>query len=87
MPPILPFWFKQRQCKAEPVGEDNLLRLTGPNLREAFVRIHKDDKGLWGGSLRFEAEGEDVASTPHELDNPQEAWKAAFELYRNHVIV
>ena len=29
MEPNWPFWFKQRQCKAESVGE-NMLRVTGP---------------------------------------------------------
>ena len=26
MQPIFPFWFKQRQCKAETVGDENMLR-------------------------------------------------------------
>ena len=38
MEPIPPFWFKQRQCKAEPAGP-NAVRVTGPNLGEVFLRI------------------------------------------------
>ena len=40
-----PFWFKQRQCKAEPAG-DNALHVTGPNLPETFLRIERagDDR-------------------------------------------
>src|SRR2546425_367822 len=37
---VLPSWFKQRQCKAEEAGP-NTYRLSGPNLREAFIRIEK----------------------------------------------
>ena len=30
--PVFPFWFKQRQCNAEPHGTDQVLKVTGPNL-------------------------------------------------------
>ncbi len=55
MEPILPSWFKQRQAKAEPAG-DNIWRLTAPNLPEAFVRISQAPSGQWWGALRLSAE-------------------------------
>ena len=87
MQPILPFWFKQRQCKAEPAGNDNLLKVTGPNLGEAYVGIRLDDNQRWCGLLRLAPAGPDVAVTEPEIDTPQDAWEAAFELYRTHVII
>lgn len=87
MDPILPFWFKQRQCKAEPAGE-NELKLTGPNLGEAFIRIVPDDKKEhWRAALRLAPTGADLTATEAEFGSPKAAWEAAFELYRNHVIV
>ena len=87
MPPIVPFWFKQRQCKAEPAGSDHELRLTGPNLGEAYVSITRDDNKRWRAGLRLSADGAEVAATEPELETEQDAWDAAFELYRTHVIV
>jgi hypothetical protein len=81
-----PFWFKNRQCKAEPIGEDTL-KVTGPNLGEAFLRIVKGDGGHYSAALRMTADGPDVAVTPPEICDAREAWDAAFELYRTHVIV
>jgi hypothetical protein len=80
-----PFWFKQRQCKAEPVGE-NMLRLSGPNLGESFIHlIPTDDR--WRAALRKTSDGADVAETEDALPSQREAWEAAFELFRNHVII
>jgi hypothetical protein len=86
-PPILPSWFKHRQCKAEPAGGDDVLRLTGPNLGEAYVRIHRLDNGRWQAALRLQQGGPDVATSEGELESAQDAWQAAFELYRTHLIV
>lgn len=83
---VTPMWFKQRQGKAEAAGE-NTYRLTGPNLREAFISIHKSDNGLWAASLRYAVDGPEIAATEPEIATPYEAWEAAFEIYRNHVIV
>jgi hypothetical protein len=85
MEPILPFWFKQRQCKAEP-GGDNVLRVSGPNLGEAFLAI-RPEGGRWRAAIRSKADGPDLASTEPEMATPEEAWEAAFELYRTHFIV
>lgn len=80
-----PFWFKQRQCKAELSGEDTL-KVTGPNLGEAFLRIARGDAGRYLAAVRLAADGPDVAATPAEFEHPHQAWDVAFELYRTHVI-
>lgn len=80
-----PFWFKQRQCKAEPAGDD-ALKVSGPNLGEAFLRVARADGGRYLAALRLTADGQDVAATPAEFDDPRDAWDVAFELYRTHVI-
>lgn len=85
MTPIPPFWFKQRQAKAEPTGE-NQLKLTGPNLPEAFIHV-RQDQGKWAAGVRLTPEGTDVAGTEPEFPSPQVAWDAAFELYRRSVII
>jgi hypothetical protein len=89
MPPIFPFWFKQRQCKAEPAGDDNTntLRVSGPNLGEAFLGIAQGDNKKWRAFLRASADGPETASTEPEFDNPTDAWEAAFELFRPNLIV
>ena len=81
-----PYWFKQRQGKAEPAG-DHLYRLTAPNLAEAFVGIRKDNYARWSASVRGKADGPDLEATEPLFDNEPEAWYAAFELYRRHIIV
>lgn len=86
MQPIPPFWFVQRQAKAQPAG-DNVYRATAPNLREAFLAIRQGAEGRWSAALRLAADGPDVASTPDMYDNPGDAWGAAFELYRNRVVI
>ncbi len=85
MEPILPFWFKQRQAKAEPAGTDTY-RLTGPNLPEAFIAIRRTETSRWMAAVRLTADGADVAVTEPEFDRPVDAWDAAFELYRTNVV-
>jgi hypothetical protein len=82
---VTPFWFYQRQCKAEEAG-DNLYRLTGPNLKEAYIGILKAN-GRWASFLKNSADGPDVAVTPGQWNNVYEAWEAAFELFRIHFVV
>ncbi len=86
MLPTFPFWFKQRQCKAEPAGSDTQLKVTGPNLGEAYVRIepHGD---CWSAGLRLTPDGSDVAVTGPDFTDSASAWQAAFELYRRHFII
>ena len=81
----LPTWFKYRQGKAEPAGE-NVLKLTAPNLSEAFVGIRRTDDGQYHGVYRTAADGQDSAVTGTNFNSPDDAWGAVFELYRNLVV-
>jgi hypothetical protein len=85
MDPIPPFWFKQRQCKMEQVG-DGQLKVSGPNLAEAYLRVTKGSNGTWKASLRQTPDGPDLATAQAEQPNVKSAWDVAFELYRTHVI-
>jgi hypothetical protein len=87
MPPIFPFWFKQRQCKAEPAGNDKTLKVSGPNLGEAFIGIDQGDNNKWRAFLRLSPDSPETASTEPEFDTPSDAWEAAFELFRTNTIV
>lgn len=80
----LPTWFKGRQGKAEPAGE-NQLRLTGPNLVEGVIGIRAESGG-WVGFVRAQPDSADLASAANPVAHPNDAWAAAFELFRNHFI-
>jgi hypothetical protein len=86
MEPTLPTWFKYRQGKTEPAGE-NTYRLTAPNQQEAYVGIRKADNGKWVGLLRQTADGPELAVSAPGFEAPDDAWQAAFELYRQHILV
>jgi hypothetical protein len=86
MQPIPPFWFLQRQGKVEVVDSETV-RLTAPNLGEAFISIRGGDNGRWLAALRSAKDGPEIATTQAELPTPPEAWAAAFELYRIHCVV
>ena len=86
MEPVPPSWFKQRQGKAEPAGPDTY-RLTAPQLAESYISIRRGDNGLWAAALRLTADGPDVAVTEPVCESPAEAWGAAFELHRTHLVV
>jgi hypothetical protein len=86
MQPVVPSWFKQRQAKAEPAG-DNLYRLTGPIMPETFITIRQADNGLWQGVLLQTPTGPELAVSPAECETPADAWQAAFELHRVHIVV
>jgi hypothetical protein len=83
---VTPTWFNQRQAKAEAHGE-NALRLTAPNLKPAFVRTRKTDHDRWVGVLQLDENGPEVAASGADFDRQVDAWEAAFELYRQHVVV
>jgi hypothetical protein len=82
----VPSWFKQRQAKAEEAGE-NHYRLTGPNLREAYIGLRPADGGHWTAYLRFTPDGPDAAVSPESFATQYNAWEAAFELHRCQVVV
>jgi hypothetical protein len=83
---ITPYWFPARQGKAEEVGP-NIYRLNGPNLQEAFIRIEQPKDGRWLAALRLNSDGPDIASTGAVFHNTLDAWEAAFELYREQIVV
>ncbi|GIW79780.1 MAG: hypothetical protein KatS3mg105_1587 [Gemmatales bacterium] len=83
--PVAPFWFKQRQGQMEAIG-DHVLRLTAPNLPEAYIAIEQDN-GHWKAALREKADGPDVEVSRHCYDTTFDAWNAAFEIYRNRIVI
>ena len=84
---VYPFWFKQRQCKAEPQADTNMLEVSGPNLPKAYLTVSPNDAAGWRASLRSTADGPDVATAVAHEPTAKAAWDAAFELYRTHFIV
>jgi hypothetical protein len=60
--------------------------VSGPNLGEAHLRIERGENSLWRAALRLNPDSADLGVTEPELPRPKEAWDAAFELYRLHVI-
>lgn len=85
MPPTFPFWFKQRQCRAEPAGSEHAIKVSGPNLGEAYLSIRAVEGGRWQAGIRFTADGPETSVTS-DLPSTRDAWDAAFELYRAHAI-
>ena len=83
--PILPYWFKQRQAKLEPAG-DQLYKVTAPNAPEVFVGVRPGANGCWTAYLKTAADAADTLAADTDFPGPQAAWEAAFELYRRHII-
>src|SRR5262245_7564552 len=86
MPPVTPVWCKQRQAKAEDAGPDTI-HVTGPNLREAWLGIRKSDSGQYAAFVRGTADGPDVDATEPVIRKAYDAWEAAFELYRQRMVI
>ena len=82
----LPFWFKMRQGKAEPAG-DHVYRLTAPNLPETYIAVRSEGNGAWTPIVRSSADGPELATGEKTYHNLPDAWNAAFELYRNALVV
>lgn len=83
---ITPYWFDQRQCKAEAAGED-FYCITAPNMRPSYVGVRRLDNGRFQGYFRHEQDGPDDAITEVEFDTPYNAWEGTFELYREKMIL
>lgn len=88
--PTLPFWMRQRQIVAEPVNE-HTVRLTGPILPTCEVTVQPSAGSETSGCLlrvvkASDASKEVLAEATSSLPQ-EEAWQAAFELYRQRVIV
>jgi hypothetical protein len=84
---ILPSWFKQRQGKAEKLADEHTYRLSAPQLADAFISIRTGDNSLWSATLRANEAGPDVAATGPTYKTETEAWEAAFELYRQDIVM
>lgn len=84
--PVPPFWFKQRQCQLEPTDQENVLKVIGPNLPDAFIGVRKNEAGLWQAVYKPLLDGEEEITTPFEFSTSHFAWTAAFELYRTRVV-
>jgi hypothetical protein len=82
----VPSWFKGRQGKADEVGP-GLLKLTAPNLKEWIIGIRRHADGRWTAFLRDTPEGTDTVAVELDAVPEYDAWEAAFEVYRNRVIV
>jgi len=54
---------------------------------ECWLGIRRGENGKWFAVLRDKPDGQDTAVTEPEFEREYEAWEAAFELYRQHVIV
>ena len=85
IPPVPPSWFKQRQGKAESAGPE-LYKLTAPNLPESYIGIHRADNDRWSAFLRPAPDAAALAVTDPEFVLATDAWEAAFELYRTHLV-
>lgn len=85
MEPVPPFWFRQRQGKMEAAGE-NTYKLTAPNLPEARIQISAATDGGWIGAVLEGANGPELERTRSTYADAQEAWQAAFELYRVNIV-
>ena len=80
----LPYWFRQRQAKADELAQGSY-KISGPNLPEGVVSIRIGDDMLWRGILQARADGPKVAVT-EGYPVAKEAITAAFDLYRVHMI-
>jgi len=81
----LPFWFKQRQAKAQDLG-NGIWKVTGPNLPEAVIGIRMAENLRWGAYVRTAADGPDLLPSEPTLETGRDALAAAFELYREHFV-
>ena len=86
MQPTPPFWFKQRQAKLEPAG-DNIYKVTAPNQVDAFILIRPGNNGRWEAAVCQTADGPDLLTSQPEHESPWDAWQTAFELYRQAFVV
>jgi hypothetical protein len=81
VPLDLPFWFKQRQAKADEIAPGTY-KLSGPNLPEAVISVGMTDDLTWQAVLREKADGPEIAVSLPNIPTAREAVQVAFELYR-----
>lgn len=84
---VVPTWFKGRQGKIEEVSP-GVLKLSAPNLKEWYLALHRTTDGHWLAALRPGADASDAVTQSLDASRSEyEAWDAAFEVYRNHVVI
>ena len=71
----------------EPVDGGKMLKVSGPNLGEAYLYIQPADNQRWRAGLRLAPDAADLRTTEAEMRSPRQAWDAAFELFRTQAIV
>lgn len=76
----IPAWFKYRQGVVEPAG-DNSYKVSAPVSDPAIIRI-RQVYGKWQAAVADSVEGPDLHATESQFSRPNDAWNAAFELYR-----
>ena len=84
----LPFWMRQRQVKAEPIGE-TALKLTAPNLPVHELAVAAAAPGWKALVYRVPADGQKVLVAERAFSAPslESAWQDAYELFRQQVII
>ena len=87
-PPTLPFWMRQRQIKAEPIGE-TAMKLIAPNLPVYKLAIEPAPTGWKAFVHQLSAEGAKVLLAEREFSASglEAAWQNAYELFRQQVII
>ena len=85
IPLDLPFWFKQRQAKAEAIAPGTF-KLSGPNLPEAVISVRMTDDLTWQATLLEKVGGPELAVSLPTIPTAREALQAAFELYRQRFV-
>jgi hypothetical protein len=85
IPLDLPFWFKQRQARADEVAPGTW-KLSGPNLPEAVISVRMTDDLCWQAALLQSVGGPELAISLPTIPTAREALQAAFELYRQRFV-
>ena len=85
IPLDLPFWFKQRQARAEEVAPGTW-KLSGPNLPEAAITVRMTDDLAWQAALLESVGGRELAISLPTIPTAREALQTAFELYRQRFV-
>ena len=57
-----------------------------PEIHHNRISIHSGAGGLWYAALRQSPDGPEIAVTPADFARREDAWQAAFELYRSHFV-
>ena len=85
IPVDLPFWFKQRQARAEE-AVPGTWKLSGPNLPEAAIAVRMTDDLAWQAALLESVGGRELAISLPTIPTAREALQTAFELYRQRFV-